>query len=48
MNSLITKKIQDFDVITFNFIIDLIFIVNQNVKYDDKFKINKFIAKSTI
>ena len=48
MNSSIVKKVQDFDVTTFNFIIDLIFIVNQDVKYDDKFKIDEFIAKSTI
>ena len=48
MNSSIAKKAQDFDVTTFNFIADLIFTVNQDVKYDNKFKINKFIAKSTV
>ena len=48
MNSLIAKKVQDFDVTIFNFIIDLIFIINQDVKYNDKFKIDEFIAKSTV
>ena len=48
MNSSIAKKVQDFNVTIFNFIIDSIFIVDQNVKYDDKSKIDKFIVKSTI
>ena len=48
MNSSIPKKTQNFDVTIFNFIVDSIFIVDQNVKYDNKFKINEFIAKSII
>ena len=48
MNSSIAKKVQDFDVTTFNFIVDSIFIINQDVKYNDKFKIDEFIAKLTI
>ena len=48
MNLSIAKKVQDFDVTIFNFITDLIFTVNQNVKYDDKFKIDEFIAKLII
>ena len=48
MNSLIAKKTQNFDVTTFNFIVNSIFIVNQDVKYDDKFKIDELIVKSTV
>ena len=44
MNSPIAKKVQDFDVTIFNFIINSIFTVNQDVKYNDKFEIDKLIA----
>ena len=48
MNLSIAKKVQNFNITTFNFIINSIFIVNQDVKYNDKFEINKFIIKSTV
>ena len=48
INSSIAKKVQDFDTIISNFTVDSIFIINQDVKYNDESEINEFIAKSTV
>ena len=48
MNSSIAKKAQIFNITAFNFTVNSILIVDQDVRYDNEFEIDKLTAKLTV